>query len=93
MPSGAITVDGTAVEVSGLESSFRGTTGDFQVCTYSGGGNEGSVTIQVYFGDSEMLLVHFGDPRDLAPYADYSPGRDDPMTLDSTEDPHCRADR
>ncbi len=80
LPAGTITVDGVAHDVSGLESSFRGTTGDFKICTYQDGGDEGSVAFQVDISEDETLSVSFGRADGLPPLTRY------PTGLDTTED-------
>ncbi len=80
LPAGTITVDGVAHEVSGLESSFRGTTGDFKFCTYRDGGEDGQVTIEVDISEDETLFVSFGRADGLGPSGRY------PTGMDTTED-------
>lgn len=84
LPSGTITVDGVTHEVSGLESSFRGTTGDFKVCTYRDGGDEGSVTIHVDLSEDEALFVSFGRADGLGPSGRYPTGMDTSGNVEAT---------
>lgn len=67
-PSGTVTVDGIPLEVTGRESQFQGTTGDFLFCTYSDGGDEGNVTIEVALSDTEKFFVSFGGDGEIARY-------------------------
>lgn len=94
-PSGTVTIDGTAHEVSGSEFSFRmvdgkmervETGGAFEVCTYQDGGNEGQVTIFVNLSEDEFFYINFGRPDGIPPSADY------PSAAQSTEAVDARLD-
>jgi len=48
--------------------------GDFKICTYSDGGDEGHVTIQVTLSDSEIFYVSFGRADGISQTASYPEG-------------------
>lgn len=75
-PSGTVTVDGETFEVSGREQFFEDgemvdAGGDFAHCTYSDGGDEGHVTIQVMLSDTEIFYVSFGRADGISQSASY----------------------